>query len=1128
MKIDSNLNLNKHPYAVKEGCLVAATNIIISKDNRVLQNEPYFTANDSLNNLIKNKVGSDYKILYILPCNKEIVLFIQLSIQNKLSLYRYSEIENAVCYCTDIEYSGGNIIGEFTYNKNNLIIAFTEYTEDDSLHIPLRTINLGEFNKNIKDNDELQLINTAIHPLCPEVTIPSLSTWIIDGSAYKGWYFIFIRFKISDNTYTQWFDTNTYTFVDDYNKEKIFDYWVLNEFINTQRENSGNTRNGKPTHPISLYNEWFYSYYSDEKDVCIKTFRLNLVDSFNTIYSKCQLGFINVTKSTTRGFKTADININDIDNYIFSNHTVESYSTVDLITTYSNYYNSKTITTKANRLYIANYTENNVDNLLDKCKNITVQIGMNFVSYDTFNGDDYVDSTIILNSYGAMPYTYYNFFIHFVDKYGQITNGINLSEFNVITINDNIKLKYNVINNLLIMYDANYNFCNTSIRYMFSVSNIPDEYVGYFISYEKVESRVKYIGVIYSPTGEDGHRPITSSHQLIYTDKLNYDDELDFDFDTLVVYNSEFIYSDQRYNELIYATLTTPISKSEYSIVSKKLYVADSYENINLSTCIEVTLNKNYSFGTKIVFLLKSDSDKLFYYNNQNKTLIPCTNVKYNTYNYVIANTKDAYISLNHAIRYGGAFYNNSVKYFQYQNNQYATERVLNYITWNAPTEVPMESLQINNMPVVTFFPVAGVNTENEYDKAFKIGNIIECKNTIDLFQQKYNNVSNSHPKSLEWYNKEINYEDKFPNTIRRSEIIQDESNENAWRKFNIENYKNINENKGNIVKIINLGTHFIVHSQYGLFLFNADDSIKSGEENAKNIQLASIDVWDIDYKEVITDRLGICGLTHEYNAISGEFGYIFYDIDAKALYRYDNNRMIRIDSDIINYINQLNGYDINITDDKQRDRLLFKFFKNTEQVVLSYNYSNECFVSTHNYKYDKGYSTKENIYIIDNDNKLLCDYSTTNKNDNFSISIIFNSDYEIMKFIEYFSYKLHKIIKRNNDVINTIDKFQDYYAGDKIRVYSQYCDTGELDITIDSNSVNKVDNFIKPYWRFGNWNINMLRDKIDKYKQSSIYPSNMTRLYGNWFVIQFIFKDTFKLVELESINVKLINGEEV
>ena len=55
-----------------------------------------------------------------------------------------------------------------------------------------------------------------------------------------------------------------------------------------------------------------------------------------------------------------------------------------------------------------------------------------------------------------------------------------------------------------------------------------------------------------------------------------------------------------------------------------------------------------------------------------------------------------------------------------------------------------------------------------------------------------------------------------------------------------------------------------------------------------------------------------------------------------------------------------------------------------------------------------------------------------------------------------------------------------------------------------------------------------MLRDKLDKYKQSSIYPSNMTRLYGNWFVIQFIFKDTFKLVELESINVKLINGEEV
>lgn len=1111
MRIDGILNLNKHPYDVKEGTLVAATNIIISKDNSVIQNEPCFEANDNINNLIKKKVGTDYDILYILPCNKEVVLFIQTTIPNKLSLYRYSEIENIVCYCTDIEYSGGIIIGEFTYNKNNLIIAFTEYAEDNSLHIPLRTINLGKFNETINDKDKQQLIKTSLHPVCPEVIIPSVNTEIIDGIAYKGWYFIFIRFKISDNTYTQWFNTNSTVFVDNYDVEKIFDYYLPTQFIE-------NYTGGR-----EFFEAFFKTSYSDERDICNKTFKFIVNNNF--IYEEYQLGFINITKSATRAFKTSDINANINSYYEFSSNTVESYSAVDLITTYNNYYNTKTITTKENRLYIANYNENDNSNLIDKCKDITIDITTTSIVNPIRN---YSSTEVILNSYGIMPFTYYNFFIHFVDKYGNITNGINFSELNY-TISSNIVERDNMLGNHIFMYDANYNFCDTSVRFNFKVSSIPDEYIGYFISYEKLETRVKYIGFLNGRNAVSGNRPYAANIQYFYTDKLNYDDQLDFDFDTLILYDSNSNDNNDETNMNIYINLPSTITKTTYNIKDKKLYVADTYENINLSTCIELTFEQNYIMINGIGVLLKSDSSNLLsYYNSQTKTLIPCTDINYTTNIVIAGKFKDAFLSLNHAIVYKTVFYNNSVKYYQRLNSKYAEEAPLTYYTWNAPTEVPMESLQINNAPVTTFFPVEGIDTTDEYEKAFRIGNIIESKNTIDLFQQKYNNISNSYPKSLEWYNKEINYEDKFPNTIRRSEIIQDESNENNWRKFNIENYKNINENKGNIIKIINLGTHFIVHSQYGLFLFNADDSIKSGTEDTKNIQLASIDVWDVDYKEVITDRLGICGLTYEHNSISGKFGYIFYDIDAKALYRYDNNQIVRIDDNIINYINQLNGYDVNITDDKQRDRLLFKFFKDTEQVILSYNYANDCFVSTHDYKYDKGYSTKENVYIIDNDNKLLRDYSTTDENNNFSISIIFNSDYEVMKFIEYFSYKLHKIIKRNNDIVNTIDKFQDYYAGDKIRVYSQYCDTGELDITIDSNAVNKVDDFIKPYWRLGNWNVNMLRDKLDKYKQSSIYPSNMTRLYGNWFVIQFIFKDTFKLVELESINVKLINGEEV
>ena len=62
----------------------------------------------------------------------------------------------------------------FTYNFNNLIIAFSEYFEDDSKNVPLKTINLGKWNETINDNDVNQLNNSKIHPCNPEIKIPNI------------------------------------------------------------------------------------------------------------------------------------------------------------------------------------------------------------------------------------------------------------------------------------------------------------------------------------------------------------------------------------------------------------------------------------------------------------------------------------------------------------------------------------------------------------------------------------------------------------------------------------------------------------------------------------------------------------------------------------------------------------------------------------------------------------------------------------------------------------------------------------------------------------------------------------------------------------------------------------------
>lgn len=101
------------------------------------------------------------------------------------------------------------------------------------------------------------------------------------------------------------------------------------------------------------------------------------------------------------------------------------------------------------------------------------------------------------------------------------------------------------------------------------------------------------------------------------------------------------------------------------------------------------------------------------------------------------------------------------------------------------------------------------------------------------------------------------------------------------------------------------------------------------------------------------------------------------------------------------------------------------------------------------------------------------------------------------------------------------------YYAGDLLRIYSQHCDTGDIDITFTNpeETVNNVMNYTKPYWRFNNWHYNMLRNKLSNYIDKDITASESSRIYGNWFVINFTCYGN-KQIEFENIDANLINGE--
>ena len=380
-----------------------------------------------------------------------------------------------------------------------------------------------------------------------------------------------------------------------------------------------------------------------------------------------------------------------------------------------------------------------------------------------------------------------------------------------------------------------------------------------------------------------------------------------------------------------------------------------------------------------------------------------------------------------------------------------------------------------------------------------------------------------------------IIYTDTFTKTIRRSNVIQDESSVNNWRKFELEQYKNINENKGAIIKILGLGYVLAVHTEHSLFMFKNVDSIKSSDEN-KDIQLASIDIWDVNYQEFFTSKLGYGGISKEDHGIIDTFGYIWYDKYNNRLYRIDDNSKFNIiDSNIKCYLDNMDPDDVVFANDKEHNRVLISFYKNGVALdTISYNYVINEFVSRHKYYFINAYNTKKKLYLLGNgffhnfiEDHYLDIGTLPFYNNDFTgayIDIIVNINYFDIKFIESIRYKLNQIITTQNDDNKRTKVKNIYYPGDYIRIYNDINDTGNIDAkTPDpNNNINKVENYNKPYWNLGNWNFSCIRNNIADYINNQLTNKEVSRFYGNYFIVRFMFDYNNNRIEFESLDYKL------
>lgn len=501
----------------------------------------------------------------------------------------------------------------------------------------------------------------------------------------------------------------------------------------------------------------------------------------------------------------------------------------------------------------------------------------------------------------------YNLFIHYIRKDGSFTNGYNIGVFTP----NNQKIIYPVI----------------------KVNYIPDEFIGYFISYEDVEYNVSPAHVVKVASTDLGNDVYLTTTPFIYENESINGDKFCNN------YSSIESATDIKYKTYNRDTLSTP--------------------NIEIQH-IEGTISPHDDF----VQLITSINNQ---YGKKVKTLYRLSK---NYYDIGI-----------------------EIKDSDYLPNFYNREKIITYRTSEDETELgkfifsPTSSAVVDNLGaekeyrlgVCTEFnyaikPLNAYNIKQDYNKG-AVSLITSNGTSYGVFYNSVISPDRLHDfleikgaytakPSKSFTNYSEDYTDKFDKTVRRSNVISDESLVNGFRIFESEEYKIIKENKGNITNIVGIGLYLLVHTEYSLFVFDRSPKLT----NSSQLQIP--DTFDIDYQEVLPSNEGFGGLTDKEESIISKNGYIWYDSINKYIFKYENGKASVLSSDINNFLKDLNVDTVRFGEDLKFNRLIICIYVNVDKetypITVSYNFNTNSFISLHDYSFTNCYRTYEQAYFFD------------------------------------------------------------------------------------------------------------------------------------------------------------------
>lgn len=601
-------------------------------------------------------------------------------------------------------------------------------------------------------------------------------------------------------------------------------------------------------------------------------------------------------------------------------------------------------------------------------------------------------------------------------------------------------------------------------------------------------------------------------------------------------------YEDSQYNEFCFA-IVLKITSNIYNTRNKELIplgFTKYYDNSGQYGYEDFRFNYDYFYNNKVPIYTYNRYGCV--YNEANvipKFFIQGTETS-NKLPYEFQQTSSVYVMPS-----GSNIYtrNYNPENYEYMENDRGGKAPIFRVVFASYNDFDMSSVQVDYNPIDHYY-----NIQNERNAGFHFADQDIASVYTKYIYPQYVNQLYKLPSCYNIYSGKLytNYDSTafanqlqfYGNTIRRSDVMQDESIRNAWRSWRIDNYKMISENKGLIYNVVGVGSYLICHTEHSLFVFDRSNQLDA--EN-KTVQTLMPDAFDIDYTEVFTVDKGYAGLQDFNHWTISDYGYVFLDKDSCKVYRWDDNKLNEITNGMMNIFKFID--DIVIATEEQNNRFIVMCkttLPSPNRLTISYNLPNEEWISSHSYFYDDMFNTKSNIYFINKQGTNSILKYDENSYNNYINYLTDNTNYFKTELIDGKPASFIDIVFSTNGVDKVLDYItyrinkatDDLYSGNKLLIYTNLCYTDYKDI---STPRRRVDDWKNPVYRFGIWVVNWFRNMIKPIE--TIHPiirgngkdnpnrgelgrqvNNNALVVGKFWVVRLIFRDDIKRISIDDV----------